>query len=593
VEPERGRLLALELVLLGGLLAAALYQRAHTGLQLELLVLAALHAPGHLRRAWAWRSRLTPPPLILVGVELGSLLGVGAAHVEGWAVWLAAAGCLLSGWGSRRQVSDGAEAGAEAGALAWLVWPALVGAVACQVLAAQVPTPLRWLRGALFVPVVWEALARGGERADAASLRRVAVCLAVGAVTWARGEPWLLLGAVSLGAGLTSLVAGSLARAEPAARARLARRWVLRLAVPSLLLTVSWGVGELAFRVVPNDYRERVAPDPEGSGDLHVPGGTYEFKGMLLGQARAEVNLVRWNAHGWHDVDHALEKPAGTVRLLVMGDSFVEGLQVQTDELFHRVLEEQLRTDDAATSVEAIAYGWSGWGQGEALEALLEGRAARPAYPPGLAYDPDLVLLEFLPSNDVRDNSPALEAASAEETSRATLARPLYLESLRRGLYFSACVFDNTDLLLRQLSGRRDPLDAGVFQPQPAREAALWAEAWERTEDLLRRFKAELDQRGVGLVVVVFTGQAEVEACVDPANQPEGLDLRYPARRVVALCEQLGVPCLDLQERFAQRPAEERSGLHLAHDGHWTPAGHRLAGQETAAFLRREGLLTR
>ena len=100
--------------------------------------------------------------------------------------------------------------------------------------------------------------------------------------------------------------------------------------------------------------------------------------------------------------------------VLVLGDSFVEGVHVPTDALFHRRLGAALDRPDRP--VEAISLSRSGWGQAEELAQLRD---------VGVRYAPDLVLVEFLPLNDVRDNWPELEHLAEGEIARASWARPL------------------------------------------------------------------------------------------------------------------------------------------------------------------------
>jgi hypothetical protein len=68
-------------------------------------------------------------------------------------------------------------------------------------------------------------------------------------------------------------------------------------------------------------------------------------------------------------------------------------------------------------------------------------------------------------------------------------------------------------------------------------------------------------------------------------------DLEQPGRAAQQVAEQAGVPFLDLLPIFRQAAASSEP-LHLRVDGHWTPAGERLAGEATADFLRAGGLLT-
>jgi hypothetical protein len=357
---------------------------------------------------------------------------------------------------------------------------------------------------------------------------------------------------------------------ERTSRHKLLLGTSMALAMTSIL----WTIGEVAFLALPNHYRDMVVPRLDG---WHAPGGTSVYEGALLHEKQEKPVLVHWNKAGWHDADHELAKPPKTARVLVLGDSFVEGCQVELEELFHRRLE-RLLAARSETPVEAIAIGFAGWGQAQEAPALEEH---------GLAYAPDLVLLEFLPGNDVRNNQDDLERLAREETTSSSLAKPLFHDAMSSSMYFSAFVLDHLDAALRSLGGRKDPIDDEVYRPSPRIRPELWADAWRKTEDLVARIRDRTKEHGAQLVVAVFAARVEVDAIASGERSTE-VDHALPARRMKEICERLGVPCLDLAPRFARLAPEERARLHLENDGHWTALGHERAAEETARFLTDE-----
>lgn len=99
------------------------------------------------------------------------------------------------------------------------------------------------------------------------------------------------------------------------------------------------------------------------------------------------------NAQGFRDrVNYAYAKPAGTLRVLALGDSHTMGYEVRQDATFSEVVKRRLAAQWGA--VEVLNTGVSGYGTAEEL-AFLENE--------GLRYDPDVVVLAFF-RNDFEDN---------------------------------------------------------------------------------------------------------------------------------------------------------------------------------------------
>lgn len=154
------------------------------------------------------------------------------------------------------------------------------------------------------------------------------------------------------------------------------------------------GLIEAGFRVYealyPSSARGFFWEPHPAYGWRHPPGrtglwydGTGEFK----------VH-VRINSKGLRDVEHAYEKPPGVYRILILGDSYMEALQVELEQTFARLLEEHLnRYSDRR--IEVINSGVAGWGTDNELLYFRN---------EGYKYHPDLVLLAFTTCNDVRES---------------------------------------------------------------------------------------------------------------------------------------------------------------------------------------------
>jgi hypothetical protein len=66
----------------------------------------------------------------------------------------------------------------------------------------------------------------------------------------------------------------------------------------------------------------------------------------------------------------------------------------------------------------------------------------------------------------------------------------------------------------------------------------------------------------------------------------------YVRSRIEKIARARGIALLDLTPALRRGVGRFGRRVYLRYDGHWNVLGHRLAGEEVAAYLRREGWLT-
>ena len=99
----------------------------------------------------------------------------------------------------------------------------------------------------------------------------------------------------------------------------------------------------------------------------------------------------RTNRFGWKDKDWSIDKPLGTFRIAVLGDSYVEALQIESEKNFLSLAEKELHAK-GRPKFELMNFGRSAFTQTEELIVLRE---------EVLRFSPDLVVLFFFPPNDI------------------------------------------------------------------------------------------------------------------------------------------------------------------------------------------------
>ncbi|MCO6456345.1 MAG: SGNH/GDSL hydrolase family protein [Pirellulaceae bacterium] len=385
---------------------------------------------------------------------------------------------------------------------------------------------------------------------------------------------------------------------QPGGSSRSTLRSRLRLAAArvALLLTgllVGAVLVEVGLRVGGVSYPLPYVPDPYCGSRLRA--------GMKATFSAEGYARVRINSAGFRDRERTPAKPAGTLRIAVLGDSYAEALQVPLEEAFWSVLERGLQECRfaGAERIEVLNFGVSGFGTTQELE-LLRHYAWQ--------YEPDIVLLAFVTGNDLRDNSRRLApdavrpyyvpAGEGLELDRSFRQHPFYLDAQTGWSRLKvACVNRSRILqLVRQVrahaAARRAPaadgIEAGldpIYAP-PADQA--WREAWEITERVLVMMHDEVRQRGARFWVVTLSNGIQVhpDRTVREAQQDRWKveHLFYADQRIAELGRRHGFPVIGLAPEFQQHAERNQVYLHgfaktRLGTGHWNAAGHRLAGQ--------------
>ena len=385
--------------------------------------------------------------------------------------------------------------------------------------------------------------------------------------------------------------------------------WAKRAALIMGSVVLSLAAAEIGLRVVGFSYPVRFARD-ENRGYSYRPG--LQWVHSTEGRAK-----VRINAHGFRDSEHPCRKPANTVRIAVLGDSYVDALQVAQNRRFTEVLEQELHANDAFSGqrVEVLNFGTAGYGTAQEFMTLRNGV---------WQFQPDIVVLAFLTGNDIRNNSEALEGDPVrpyfvyrddELTLDASFRNDGHEWKKQIGLTvarwsrISQLVYRlHHGLKQRGVAARMassSPLHAQLFElglAQPGMDLPVysepdderWAEAWRVTEGLLGAIKQEVEAHDARLFVVTLSNAIQVHP--DPEARRRFMDLVgiddlfYPDARIASAGDRLGISVLNLAPRLQDYAVQHQTHLHgfpntRPNSGHWNEQGHRVAGRLIAEWL--------
>lgn len=376
------------------------------------------------------------------------------------------------------------------------------------------------------------------------------------------------------------------------------RQLTLRLLVLVFGIAMGLAILEAGLRVFqPREDQGWMVADPVLHHRLNAA-----TRGRVLG-----VEFVT-NSLGLRDREISIRKPHGTFRILMLGDSFTQGLGLDLEDTVAKRVERQLNQQWCSGTFEVINGGVAS--HSPILEYLFLKEV-------GLRLEPDLVVLNF-DMTDVHDDwiytrlatfdSHGLPIAVRYDRRRQTalLLPPL---SLPRGLGFVKPLEERANQLrIYQMLRRR----LGSFRLSPERLAALGlvgnvrydiegitrdgespslADGWRLTTRYIAGIHALARARGLRFTLVVYPHAQQVAADESPVGRTRhglGPGL-YASERPFQILEDLGrregFAVINLLHLFRAREAVD--GPLFRHDDiHHTPRGARVFAEGVLAGLR-------
>jgi len=277
-----------------------------------------------------------------------------------------------------------------------------------------------------------------------------------------------------------------------------------------------------------------------------------------------------------------------SARVVIIGDSFVEGLQAGDDELISTWLAKELGAPTAN-------LGRTGYGPQQELEVLRR-------Y--GVPLGPRTCIWAFYEGNDLQDvesydaTRDRVRKLRPESPTREWFARSFVRNGsaylVRRGAEGPGVPAHRQAGRFRDSSGRAAPIhfSCGVHEGAPERVTArIDSPAFRRFCAILSEARATCRARGIDLVVAFIPSKFRVyrDFCRFDDDSPcrdwavDDLPAAV-ARAVHEVSDEVGF--LDLTPALRDRAAAGEY-VYLADDTHWSGEGHRTAALAIADFLQR------
>jgi len=378
----------------------------------------------------------------------------------------------------------------------------------------------------------------------------------------------------------------------------------MNLALFLFVSLVSLGAVELFFRTT-HFLGARISwavADPWLGWRL-APGHNYWY-------GHENKNPVLWdvNRYGWRDHNWTLKKPDDVFRIAMLGDSYVEALQVEDQATFTRLTEKEL-SRQTGRKIETMNFGRSCNTQSE--ELLILQREI-------LKFNPDMVVLFYFAVNDIGDLHPS---------TSLSLLRPFYTENPDGSLSLDVSFNQTREFKLKQwinplkqhsafislLTERfiifqrvQQAQNIGILQDDPNAEHSLKAYLSLATQTpdkqylsnyaLSKRLISEMAklcaERGIRFMLVNIDLPSYIPAI---ENQFKSADPSFNHlffdQDLGRFAQQEGFAFVGLEEPFREHYQLDQERLHFkywdslgtkgyweygAHTGHWNYAGHRF-----------------
>jgi hypothetical protein len=336
-------------------------------------------------------------------------------------------------------------------------------------------------------------------------------------------------------------------------------------------------------------------PNIHGSGLL--PGWALNpgTSGWYTNEGRA---LFTVNGQGLHGPERPKTKPLNTIRIAVLGDSFTEARQVPMSQNFCSVIERELAQCPGVDGkhIEVLNFGVAGYGTTQELITLH-----RYVWD----YSPDVVVLAFYTGNDVLDNSPQMSTWTHMRPFFVKRNRQWELDNSFQNLrHFRKAVARETGLgrwlydhlrLVQLFEAARQSLKGAAEGGGLGISALMYKDtpalhdAWEVTYYMLSTMHREVEARSARFLLVTLNSpimlNADSPATKQFARQHRMSDLFYPDKRMASWAAATRVQDLSFAEPFRRYAGSHHGAMLYLSKGHFSIAGHLLAGQLIANRL--------
>ena len=293
---------------------------------------------------------------------------------------------------------------------------------------------------------------------------------------------------------------------------------------------------------------------------------------------------VTYNAWGFRGPIPVPDPPPGTMRIVLLGDSQTEGLQVRLDETYGSVLQRNLERLLPGRRFEVVNLAVSAYGTHQEVLTLKR-------Y--GSRIRPDWVVLGFYPGNDLSDNvrwpliaedaggGVRLVSHHFSLSHRVTLGTKMWMASVSHAYtFFAPRLKEVLSVPWLAKIGLIEPVRPSIPPSQVASGSGP-PRAYRITDELIRMARAEARQLDAEFAVLTIPSKTQV---LQPGSVSGADDMDRLESDFVLSFE--GGEILHLEALAPLRQSQQGGAApYFRLDGHLNAIGHRVVGEMLARWL--------
>lgn len=323
-----------------------------------------------------------------------------------------------------------------------------------------------------------------------------------------------------------------------------------------------------------------------GIGNHYLP----DQQGRFIKGIDSEINAqFRINSAGWNSPhEYTIEAIDDVFRIAVIGDSYVEALQVDYDQSFPYLLEKSLNKSGKC-QFEVLSFGHSGANLMQYLSVLKHAV---------VYYNPDLVVFNLV-HNDFQESlegysridnwsvnmlGNSFQPVSPTPSEMLTIKQLISRSALVRYSLINLDLATRLAYLFHRISGDRQriaanmDIDSNLLNDRSALTGLL--------HYILQEVQIIAVNRDFQ---VIFVMDANRDA-IYHNQMPEASAIHLLNRVLQTETARLGFPLLDLTNAFQQVWKNSKRPFEWTIDGHWNKEGHQVVASRLESFLNEKSM---